>query len=88
MVGESVGDLTQWQDRRAQTLESMQMVMGPLPDRSDLESLVVEVIETSKVAGIERRKISYLAEQGRCERGVPGIGPPCKRSVDCLQRIL
>ena len=56
MVGESVGDLTQWQDRRAQTLESMQMVMGPLPDQSDLESLDVEVIETIKIARIERRK--------------------------------
>ena len=64
MVGESVRDLTQWQDRRAQTLESMQLVMGPLPDRSDLESLKVEVIETVKVAGIERRRINYLAEQG------------------------
>jgi len=57
-------DLTQWQDRRAQTLESMQLVMGPLPDRSDLESLDVEVLQTVRVDGIERRRISYLAEQG------------------------
>ena len=64
MAGESVGDLTQWQDRRAHTLESMQLVMGPLPDRSDLESLDVEVLETVRIAGIERLRLSYVAEQG------------------------
>jgi dienelactone hydrolase len=61
---ESAGDMTQWQDRRAQTLESMQLVMGPLPDRSNLEPLDIEVIETLRTGGIERRRISYLAEQG------------------------
>ena len=66
MTGESVRVLTQWQDRCAQTLESDASGDGPLPDWSDLEPLDVEVIETVKVAGIERRRISYLAEQ--CDR--------------------
>jgi hypothetical protein len=65
--GESVGDLTQWQDRRAQTLESMQLVIGQLPNQSTLESLDVEVIETVRIADVV---------------------PPCKRSIDCLRRIL
>ena len=51
-------------NRRAQVLDAMQLVMGPLPDRTDLPSLDVDVIETVSVSGIERRRLTYVAEDG------------------------
>jgi dienelactone hydrolase len=49
---------------RAQILDSMQQVMGPLPDRTDLPSLDVEVLETARISGIERRRLTYVSERG------------------------
>lgn len=51
-------------ERRTQVLDAMQLVMGPLPDRTDLPSLDVEVLETVSISGIERRRLTYLAEDG------------------------
>ena len=51
-------------NRRAQVLDAMQLVMGLLPDRTDLPSLDVDVIETVSVSGIERRRLTYVAEDG------------------------
>ena len=48
----------------ADILDAMQLVMGPLPDRTDLPFLDVEVTETVSVAGIERRRLTYVAEHG------------------------
>jgi dienelactone hydrolase len=42
----------------------MQEVMGPLPDRTSLPSLDVEVIETVRLSGIERRRLTYVSEHG------------------------
>lgn len=51
-------------ERRTQVLDAMQSVMGPLPDRTDLRSLDVEVLETVSASGIERRRLTYVAEDG------------------------
>ena len=55
---------TRSQNQRAQVLNSMQEVMGPLPDRTSLPSLDVEVIETVRLSGIERRRLTYVSEHG------------------------
>jgi dienelactone hydrolase len=51
-------------ERRTQVLDAMQLVMGPLPDRTAAPPLDVEVIETVSVSGIERRRLTYVAEDG------------------------
>jgi dienelactone hydrolase len=51
-------------ERRAQVLDAMQLVMGPLPDRTGLPSLDVEVLETVKLTGIELKRLTYVAEDG------------------------
>ena len=51
-------------EHRTQVLDAMQLVMGPLPDRTGLPSLDVEVLETVSVSGIERRRLTYVADDG------------------------
>jgi len=53
-----------WQKRRRHILANMQLVMGPLPDRSKLCPLDLRVLEEAQEAGIVRRKITFEAEEG------------------------
>jgi dienelactone hydrolase len=52
-----------WFKRREQILDSIQLVMGPLPDRSHKVPLDVRVEEESDMGGIMRKKISFAVEQ-------------------------
>ncbi len=48
--------------RRAQILDSIQLVMGPLPDNSQKVPLNIKVIEEKNIDGIRRLKITFAAE--------------------------
>jgi len=52
----------QWQKQRDQILESMQKVMGPLPDRSKKVPIDLQIIEEVKVGNVRRLKITFAAE--------------------------
>jgi pimeloyl-ACP methyl ester carboxylesterase len=51
-----------WQKRREQILDSMQIVMGPLPDRTFRIDLKWQNIEDTVINGIRRIKLTYEAE--------------------------
>ncbi len=53
-----------WPKRRAHILANMQLVMGPLPDRSRLEPLNVEVLETVELPSVVRKKVTFVSEPG------------------------
>jgi len=53
-----------WEIRRRHILANMQLVMGPLPDRSKLAPLETREIESTKVNELIRRKIEYSTEPG------------------------
>jgi hypothetical protein len=52
-----------WSKRRAQILDSMQKVMGPLPDASMKVPLDLQIIEETQVGNVRRIKISFAAEK-------------------------
>lgn len=52
-----------WQKRRVQILAGMQQAMGPLPDRSKLVPLDIQLTETVKGEGYRRETISFAAEK-------------------------
>jgi pimeloyl-ACP methyl ester carboxylesterase len=56
--------LADWEVRRRHVLANMQLVMGPLPDRSRLEPLAVRELESVKIGDLIRRKIEYATEPG------------------------
>ena len=51
-----------WRNRRANTLEAMQAVMGPLPDAGKRCDLNVEVVEETDCGSYLRRLITYASE--------------------------
>jgi dienelactone hydrolase len=53
----------EWLKRREQILDSIQLVMGPLPDRSSKVPLDVRVEAEATIDGIMRRKISFATEK-------------------------
>jgi dienelactone hydrolase len=53
----------EWYKRREQILDSIQLVMGPLPDRTHKVPLDVKIEEESTIEGIIRQKISFAAEK-------------------------
>jgi dienelactone hydrolase len=53
----------EWNNRREQILDSIQLVMGPLPDRSHKVPLDITIQEESDIDGIIRRKISFAVEK-------------------------
>jgi len=55
---------TDWRQRRANTLEAMQAVMGPLPGKSKRGDLDVKVEEESDCGSYVRRRITYASEPG------------------------
>jgi dienelactone hydrolase len=52
-----------WYKRRAQILDSIQLVMGRLPDFSNKVPANMKVTEETDMGGIRRLKISYTAEK-------------------------
>ena len=52
-----------WYNRRNQILDSMQKVMGPLPDATKKVPLDLQVIEDVHIDGIRRMKISFAVEK-------------------------
>src|SRR5512140_1112090 len=54
-----VKDEKEWYKRRGQILDSIQLVMGPLPDRTLKVPLDIRVEEELYIDGIIRRKISF-----------------------------
>jgi dienelactone hydrolase len=54
----------EWSRRREHILAGMQRVMGALPGDQKRVPLAVEVLETATVAGVTRKKITYVAEPG------------------------
>ena len=52
-----------WNKRREQILDSIQQVMGPLPDVSKKVPLDLQVIEEVYIDGIKRLKISFAVEK-------------------------
>jgi dienelactone hydrolase len=59
-----ITDAVDWQQRRAHILANMQLVTGPLPDRSDLIPLDMEVLETVSLSWGTRKKVTFAAEPG------------------------
>jgi hypothetical protein len=53
-----------WQLRRAQILDSLQLVMGPLPDISAAIAPDMMVVDEERKDGIKRMRITFAAEQG------------------------
>lgn len=51
-----------WKVRRGHILESMQMVMGRLPQEDQLAPLRIETLETQSFKDYERRTISYTVD--------------------------
>ena len=52
-----------WKIRRAQILDSMQLVMGPLPGQDFSVPPDIEIIEEERTEGIRRLRISYASEK-------------------------
>lgn len=53
-----------WPKRREHILQSMQLVMGPLPRRDPKVSLDVQVVWSEELEKVTRKKITYLAGPG------------------------
>jgi hypothetical protein len=60
----SVESVADWQKRRAEILQGMQQVMGPLPGKPKRCALAVKVEEETDCGSYARRLISYAAEPG------------------------
>lgn len=52
-----------WEKRRSQILDSMQAVMGQLPDNSKKVPLDIQVVEETQVEGVRRIKITFATEK-------------------------
>jgi dienelactone hydrolase len=59
-----IKSVADWEFRRRHILANMQLVMGPLPDRSKLVPLEMRELETEKIGGAVRKKIEYTTEPG------------------------
>ncbi len=80
-----IRSIPDWKIRRAQILEQMQTVMGPLPHPAHLVPLDVRVLEETHLGPIVRRKIdyhtdshsrrvsAYLFVPARAERRLPAV---------------
>ena len=76
-----------WQLRRRHILDGMQRVMGPLPGKHFRVPLAMQVLETTRIGAITRRKITYTTDPtGRVSAYL--FLPPGKRqpTVLCLQQ--
>ena len=51
-----------WEKRRAHILANMEKVMGPLPDRSSLPALDMEVVGAEDLGDVIRKKVTFVSE--------------------------
>ncbi|MCY3767518.1 MAG: prolyl oligopeptidase family serine peptidase [Gemmatimonadetes bacterium] len=51
-----------WEKRRAHILANMEKVTGPLPDRSSLPALDMEVVGTEDLGDVIRKKVTFVSE--------------------------
>ena len=61
---EPIEDAAGWERRRGHILANAQLVMGPLPDRTDLTPPEVEVLESVELPTAVRKRVTYLSEPG------------------------
>jgi len=59
---ERISSADGWERRRAHILTNMQLVMGPLPARSKLPDLDIQVLETIELKTVIRKKITFVSE--------------------------
>ncbi|QEG41661.1 alpha/beta hydrolase family protein [Roseimaritima ulvae] len=59
-----VASADQWPQRRAEIIQGMTQVMGPLPRHDSEPDLAVKVIEEQQVDGYVRRLITYQSDAG------------------------
>jgi len=65
----TVKSLEDWGIRRASIRRNLEVVMGPLPDRSRLAPVEFQVLgEVALGQGLVRRKIEYTTEGGQAGR--------------------
>ncbi len=60
----AISNAEDWKKRRAHILANMEEVMGPLPDRSSLPALEMEVVETEDLGDVIRKEITFVSEPG------------------------
>ena len=60
----AISNAKDWEKRRAHILANMEEVMGPLPDRSGLPALEMEVVATEDLGDLVRRKVTFVSEPG------------------------
>ena len=58
-----VKNRSDWQKKRDQIIEGMEMAMGKLPDRSDLPDLDIEIIETVEEKTYKKHTINFTAAE-------------------------
>ncbi|MGE5191505.1 MAG: alpha/beta hydrolase, partial [Deltaproteobacteria bacterium] len=79
-----------WEIRRRHILANMQIVMGPLPDRSKPAPLETRELEAAKIGEVVRKKIEYTTEPGYRLRAYLFIPPRANRrklpAVLCLHQ--
>jgi dienelactone hydrolase len=57
-----IRDASDWQNRYEQILDSMQVVMGPLPDSSKKVPLEIQILGDTIIGDVRRIKLSYASE--------------------------
>ena len=57
-----IKSIADWEIRRKHIVTNMQVVMGPLPDRSKLAPLDIKILDEAKVGDVVRQKIEYTTE--------------------------
>ncbi|MDE2888823.1 MAG: prolyl oligopeptidase family serine peptidase [Gemmatimonadota bacterium] len=60
----TISNVEDWEKRRAHILVNMEEVMGPLPDRSSLPALEMEVVTTEDLGDVIRKKVTFVSEPG------------------------
>ena len=60
----AISNAEDWKNRRAHILANMEKVMGPLPDRSSLPALDMEVVGTEDLGDVIRKKVTFVSEPG------------------------
>jgi dienelactone hydrolase len=63
-AGPPAGDAVELEIQRRRTLDSMQLVMGPLPDASRKVPLDLKTEEDVPLAKVRRRRVTFAAEPG------------------------
>jgi dienelactone hydrolase len=88
---QNVKNEAEWMIRRGQILDSLQLVMGPLPDKSRKVAPGMKVIDEEYIDGIKRLKIAFAAEKNDTVPAYlfipPGIKSPVP-AVLCLHQTI